>query len=862
LLWCIGFALSAEPSSATANPYFTGTGGKGISLAILVPQAQDLPADQNYLPTMAQGVFVQDFTKYSALSVLDRQNLQKLFEETLSGYYEDENPNVIQLGHLIHTDYIMTGSITKTSSGYALQMQIGSAKDAVTKASYSGVCSIAEFDNFTGIRKASAELLAQMGITLTDKAKQELSAASSQQAVSAQTALAQGITAQKNGTVVEALSCYIQSASYDPESAEAASRLNILTADVTSGNIGANVRNDIQWRRQWVDRLTEAESYYVNYVKTNPYYLVYSTDVKQGAINYQNETVALSFTMSAVPDVAWFETINQVIRTLKQGLAATGKAETWGLNWPANSVSTPSPFTEVKKDYAVVVEIINADGKSIGKQTVSMTYGLNAGRSKMSTYVAMPVLTVLKEVSFPSVDANLLTDNLKIQITSIDGMGVEQAAKQNKISILTEQQYTQTSNVQQYGVILKGFSQKDVEKFTIDNKGTLTKNSRAGTITGDIVIPYGIGVTSIGYWAFANNQLTSVVIPYGVTSIEEAAFQANRLTSVIIPPGVTSIEEQAFCENQLTSVTIPSSVTTIGRLAFQKNQLTSVVIPSGVTSIGVQAFYKNQLTSVTIPSSVTTIGRLAFQENQLTSVVIPSGVTSIEEAAFQENQLTSIVIPSSVTNIGARAFRDNQLTSVDIPSGVTSIEEAAFRKNQLTSVVIPSSVTTIGRLAFQSNQLTKVTISPGVTSIEEAAFEENQLTNVVIPSSVTAIGRQAFHINRLTSVTISPGVTSIGDGAFRDNQLTSVTLPSSVTSIGEYAFYKNQLTSVTIPSSVTTIGRLAFQANQLTSITLPANAPWELISSISPDSNFGGVYTSGGRRAGTYVLNKGQWQRK
>jgi hypothetical protein len=47
-----------------------------------------------------------------------------------------------------------------------------------------------------------------MGVELTGKAKEELAGAADEEAASAQTALAKGITAQRGGTVVEALSYY------------------------------------------------------------------------------------------------------------------------------------------------------------------------------------------------------------------------------------------------------------------------------------------------------------------------------------------------------------------------------------------------------------------------------------------------------------------------------------------------------------------------------------------------------------------------------------------------------------------------------------------------------------------------------
>ena len=97
----------------------------------------------------------------------------------------------------------------------------------------------------------------------------------------------------------------------------------------------------------------------------------------------------------------------------------------------------------------------------------------------------------------------------------------------------------------------------------------------------------------------------------------------------------TSIGYRAFLNNQLTSVIIPNSVTSIGNAAFLNNQLTSVIIPNSVTSIGYDAFSNNQLTSVIIPNSVTSIGNAAFKENQLKEVKVPKNCT-IQSTSFDE----------------------------------------------------------------------------------------------------------------------------------------------------------------------------------------------------------------------------------
>jgi len=216
---------STQPPTSS---YFTGDGGKGISIAILAPKATGLAENQNYLPALIQGEFVSNFTGYSAISVLDRERLDKQYAELLSGYYDDNAQAGLDLGHLTPTDYIMGGNITRTATGYALQMQITKTADKMTVASYSGTCTFVELDNLTGIRRASLELLQKMGVTLTALAQGELIKAETENRVNAQTALARGITAQQRGTVVEALTNYYQAASFDPSLIEAASRASTI----------------------------------------------------------------------------------------------------------------------------------------------------------------------------------------------------------------------------------------------------------------------------------------------------------------------------------------------------------------------------------------------------------------------------------------------------------------------------------------------------------------------------------------------------------------------------------------------------------------------------------------------------------
>ena len=161
---------------------------------------------------------------------------------------------------------------------------------------------------------------------------------------------------------------------------------------------------------------------------------------------------------------------------------------------------------------------------------------------------------------------------------------------------------------------------------------------------------------------------------------------------------VTGIGFYAFAESEISSVTIPSTVTEIVNGAFQDcANLTRVDIPNSVTSLGSHAFFNcSQLESVTIGSGVTTISQYAFAYcPKLKEITIPNTVTTIEhDAFFQCTGLASVVIGSGVTTIGTSAFYvcDN-LTSVTIlrqqPPSLEGYTDITFSNRANATLYVP-----------------------------------------------------------------------------------------------------------------------------------------------------------------------------
>ena len=176
--------------------------------------------------------------------------------------------------------------------------------------------------------------------------------------------------------------------------------------------------------------------------------------------------------------------------------------------------------------------------------------------------------------------------------------------------------------------------------------------------------------------------LTSVTIPNSVTNIGYDAFANTSITSVIIPKSVTAIKGTAFsgCSG-LTSIQVES-----GNLIYDSRNNSNAIIDSNNQLI---VGCKNTI----IPNSVTSIGDGAFSGcNGLTSINIPPNITSIGNAAFRDNaDLVYITLPPNLTSIGWFAFhRCNSLTdiyckAVDVPSA----DSEAFSNPENITLHVP-----------------------------------------------------------------------------------------------------------------------------------------------------------------------------
>ena len=224
-----------------------------------------------------------------------------------------------------------------------------------------------------------------------------------------------------------------------------------------------------------------------------------------------------------------------------------------------------SPFGGREQNFAVTVELVNSEGKTIGSERITMRGGYDVEWAEGTLRRFTPRLQGVQNLGFSRVNAYDITDSLAVRIASIDGVDAETAAKSKVVNILREAEYARLPEV------VARLDTRAVARFMqdteIDPSGVITGYKGSG---GRLVIPanvFGLPVTAIGSGVF--------------TKVEARYSQVSGTYNVYVGKGIYG-------------VTIPSSVTRIGTWAFAGNSLGwigAIIIPNSVTSIGREGIF-------------------------------------------------------------------------------------------------------------------------------------------------------------------------------------------------------------------------------------------------------------------------------
>ena len=405
LFFSVFISVSAL-SWAQSSLFWTGDGGRNTRVTVAEPAGAGLSAQEQVLLPLIQSTIIGSFQRFSAMTVFDRQNLENILQEqrlSMSGDFSETD--YIRIGNLTNARLVVFGRITKISNNYMLELAVSDVENGERRASYlPRQVSLLALENLSAIREASADLLRQLGVTLTPSGMQELRRAEDTSRIQAENALARGITAQRQGTTAEAFTYFFQAATFDPSlMKEAVNRVSVLSAGISGGNL-QNVRNRMQEHDDWQTIVNTANSFYNNHL---PYELVYDTNIQHGAIDFAKRVTDLSIGLSLIPTDAW-KTIND----LRQGLGRARRNDAWSFN-----LSRIGP-----EQITVTMQILSENRTVIS--TASHTFRNMSETSRMNT-----ILT------FRDVKADDVSERLTVHVAAINEVTAQRAAATGLIQI-------------------------------------------------------------------------------------------------------------------------------------------------------------------------------------------------------------------------------------------------------------------------------------------------------------------------------------------------------------------------------------------------------------------------------------------
>ena len=287
------------------------------------------------------------------------------------------------------------------------------------------------------------------------------------------------------------------------------------------------------------------------------------------------------------------------------------------------------------------------------------------------------------------------------------------------------------SAISSFATIIAPYAKE--ETLTVSPNGTLM--SYSGTATS-FTVPEtvnGITVKTIGAYAFADSNVTEVILPNSVSKIDNYAFNNCINLKTIYGKNVTSVGDYSFynCE-WLKNVFLLSDLTSIGKYSFngagkKQNLFTGATFTLKLTklkSVPDGAFTGSSVSSVEL-GHIQSIGKTSFNNcNQLVSVNIES-LLNIPDGCFKGCVSLTDVEIKELAYISAGAFSCcENLLSASFPN-VKKVFSNAFESCvSLVSIELPSA-TVVYSNAFNGCTDLKHLNLPEMISFEDEIYSNN-----------------------------------------------------------------------------------------------------------------------------------------
>jgi hypothetical protein len=425
-------AKKTETKDEFSGSYFTGAGGAGIRLAVLQPQGRaegnkELPQNEQYLLGFIQGNLTTDFTKYSAMTIIDRQTITQVLEEQNNALLRNtgDRSSLIQIGNITNAQFLLTGGLEKIgANSYAMTLNIVDAETAELKTAYYTTVDLTSLRSMKPLREASIDLLKRMGVDLTPEGEEAIRSVSTTEAQSA-VALAQGIAAE-SGNSVERLIYLTNAVAFDSSQLEAISLLASAEESVTEMGTGSAIIGDLERQNQFQKMMEQYEEHYSTHP---PFELVFVPKTIQfGETDYANHEARVQFNITLRRSVE-FETMQKVLAMILDNLKKTGNKDKWGFkDWPRRA-----GIFNTAQVYKIKAELLNNAGDPIDEVEFMMTAQLIIVGSKIYASTTQDIFIPFKKMA-----VELMVGEPQVKIVQINDKTAQESFEEDYIRISSE----------------------------------------------------------------------------------------------------------------------------------------------------------------------------------------------------------------------------------------------------------------------------------------------------------------------------------------------------------------------------------------------------------------------------------------
>ena len=365
-------ARKQDSYRSTNQPY------KGKVIAIPSLKMEQQNQQNSWIPQFLQDSLTGHFASLSGMTVLDRKNESVILTEqklSESGLYSTDN--AAEFGQLTSAEYVLTGSIQKLPSRYALNLRVNDITTNEVKASFNGQYSLADIENGAAVKDAVVDLFSGLGIALSER--QITGLTKNQSAASSTKSLAQGMAAQKNGDFITALN-------FLTDSSEGG---NTEASTVISSMLNSQIPQDILQRAAYYKEQTakwdKIWSDFETYFARNLLILVTDLDQEKRDDNVSGDGTSVDLTWKG--GIRWL--LNRKARVLYNTIYAewekvknTPGNEAWTKEVRSRALMASYFYSNDGWYYAVRIGLYNKYGELLKMTTISYKTYIESYRYK------------------------------------------------------------------------------------------------------------------------------------------------------------------------------------------------------------------------------------------------------------------------------------------------------------------------------------------------------------------------------------------------------------------------------------------------------------------------------------------------